>query len=140
MTTAYGAPLRRAVLLLVAGLLVAAGAALLGGRGEGAVLWAPAAVLLLAAARDFWCRPALTLGPEGFRYVVGLQRREASWGEVTAVRVRVERHFLAFGSHLEVDLSDDTLIVLSSLQLGTPADEVAAAMEADVVRCTRPSS
>ena len=120
----YGPPLRRAILLLI----TAVGC----GIASSAItaLWAPAAVLLLAAARDFWCRPALTLDTQGFRYVAGLHHDVARWEDVAAIRVRQERHFLAFGRHVEIDLADDTLVVLSGAQLGASADEVAAALEA----------
>jgi hypothetical protein len=93
-------------------------------------IWAPAAVLLAAAVRDALSRPALVLTPEGFHYVVGLGRAFASWDLVEAVRVREERHLLAFGRNLEIDLSDETLVVLSKLQLAAPPDDVAAVFEA----------
>ncbi len=42
-----------------------------------------------------------------------------SWGLVDSTSgCAQERHFLAFGKVLEIDLSDDTLIVLSGMQLG----------------------
>jgi hypothetical protein len=82
-----------------------------------------------AAVRDWRYRPALTLGEDGFSYVSGIRRESASWLQVEAVRVREERHFLAFGRTVEIDLSDDTLIVLSRAQLGTEPDEVAGEFE-----------
>jgi hypothetical protein len=119
----YGAPLGRAVLLIVLALGLGAGAFFL------VPLWAPAAVALVLAARDLWCRPALTWGPAGLRCVVGLHRVDVAWPDVTAIRVREERHFLAFGHHLEIDLADETLLVLSGQQLGAPAADVAAALD-----------
>jgi hypothetical protein len=119
----YGPPLWRPIALLAA-----AAAAI----AAGFVLpetFALAVVLLAASARDWWCRPALTVTPDGFRYVVGLRREFADWPLVEAVRVRQERHFLAFGRNVEVDLSDDTLIVLSQAQLAADPDEVAAVLE-----------
>lgn len=92
-------------------------------------LAALAAVLAILGVRDWWARPALTLEPGGLRYVVGLRREFAGWGLVESVRVRQERHFFAFGRNVEIDLSDDTLIVLSGSQLGYDPDEVAAAVE-----------
>ena len=120
----YGPPLWRPIALLVAALAAGAAALLV------LPLWALAAVLLVAAARDWWCRPALVLDGEGFTYVTGLHREFASWSLLHAIRVRQERHFLAFGKHLEIDLSDETLIVLSKAQLAVEPDEVAAVLQA----------
>jgi hypothetical protein len=100
-------------------------------------VWALAVVLLGAAVRDWRCRPALVLGDEGFSYVSGLRRQAATWLVVEAVRVRQERHFLAFGRNLEIDLSDDTLIVLSRAQLGAEPDGVAAEVEKAWQRAVR---
>ncbi len=119
----YGPPAWRP-LALFAGALVAAATAL-----AVTPVWALAAVLLAAAGRDAWGRPALTLQADGFRYLVGLRREFAAWHLVEAIRVHQERHFLAFGRNLEVDLTDDTLIVLSKIQLGADPDEVAAVLE-----------
>ena len=119
----YGPPRWRPPALLAAALAAAAAAVAV------TPIWALSAVLLLAAVRDAWCQPALTLEDDGFRYVVGLRREFAPWELVETVRVRQERHFFAFGRNVEVDLADDTLIVLSKAQLGTDPDEVAAALE-----------
>jgi hypothetical protein len=132
----YGPPLWRPVALLAAALVSAAGALAV------TPLWAFAAVLLAAAARDAWCRPALELTPDGFRYVVGMRREFAAWALVDAVRVRQERHFFAFGRMLEIDLSDDMLIVLSRAQLGAEPDVVAPVVESawqEALRSGRPS-
>jgi hypothetical protein len=123
LTSRYGPPLWRPFALLAAALVVGAGTLIV------TVLWAPAAVLLASAVRDALSRPALVLTPEGFRYVVGLHRAFAPWDLVETVRVRQERHFLAFGRNLEIDLSDDTLVVLSKLQLGASPDDVAEVLE-----------
>jgi hypothetical protein len=120
----FGPPLWRAFALLAAALVCAVGALF------AAELWAVAAVLLVGAVRDAFSRPALRLDPQGFHYVVGLHREFAEWDLVDAVRVREERHFLAFGRVLEIDLRDDTLVVLSKLQLYASPDEVAAVVEA----------
>jgi Bacterial PH domain len=119
----FGPPLWRPFALLAAA-LVAGGLGFLVPE-----LWAPAAVLLAAAVRDLVSRPALVITAEGFHYVVGLGRAFASWDLVEAVRVREERHFLAFGRNLEIDLSDETLVVLSKLQLAASPDEVAELVE-----------
>jgi hypothetical protein len=134
--TRYGPPLWRPIAFAAAAAACAVATVVL------PALWAPAAVLVLAAARDLWCRPALSFGPDGLRYVSGLHRERAKWNEVSAIRVRHERHFLAFGHHVEIDLTDETLVVLSSLQLGAPAEAVAAELEAawqHAVRSARPS-
>lgn len=119
----YGPPWWRPVALLAAALAAAAAALAI------TAIWALAAVLLALAVRDALSRPALTLESDGFRYVVGLRREFAAWDLVEAVRVRQERHFLAFGRNLEIDLRDDTLIVLSKAQLGAEPDDVAATLE-----------
>jgi hypothetical protein len=120
----FGPPLWRAFALLAAALICGAGALFV------AELWTVAAVLLVGAARDAFSRPALRLDPQGFHYVVGLHTEFAEWDLVEAIRVREERHFLAFGRVLEIDLRDDTLVVLSKLQLYASPDEVAAVLEA----------
>jgi hypothetical protein len=120
----FGPPLWRTFVLLAAALSCAAGALFV------PELWAPAAVLLAGSARDAFSRPALALDAEGFHYVVGLHKEFAPWDTVVAVRVREERHFLAFGRVLEIDLSDDSLVVLSKLQLAASPDEVAEVIEA----------
>ncbi len=106
-------------------------AALAAGAGGFLVpeLWALAVVLLAAAVRDWRCRPALALSTDGFTYVSGLRRHRASWLQVDGVRVRQERHFLSFGRTVEIDLTDDTLIVLSRAQLGAEPDDVAGELE-----------
>jgi hypothetical protein len=132
----YGPPRWRPVALLAAAMATAAGALAV------APLWAFAAVLLAAAARDAWCRPVLVLTAEGFSYVVGLRREFAAWTLIDAVRVRQERHFFAFGRNLEIDLSDDTLIVLSRTQLGAEPDDIAPVVESawqEALRSERPS-
>jgi hypothetical protein len=120
----FGPPLWRPFALL-ASALIAAGLGFLVPE-----IWAPAAVLLAAAVRDAVSRPALVITPEGFYYVVGLGRAFAAWDQVEAVRVREERHLLAFGRNLEIDLNDETLVVLSKLQLAASPDEVAEVVEA----------
>ncbi len=119
----YGPPPWRPPTLLVAALAATAGGFLV------PELWALAVVLLAAAIRDWRCRPALTLGADGFTYVSGLRRHSAPWLQVEAVRVRQERHFLSFGRTVEIDLWDDTLIVLSRAQLGAEPDDVAGEVE-----------
>ncbi len=123
------------MVLLLGGLFAAAGAV-------GVVqLWALAAVLIPLGMRDGWMAPALELGENGIRYVQGLRRRTARWEEIEAVRVRQERHWLAFGRNLELDLADESLIVLSRWQLGADPDQVAAAVETwwhGAVRSTTP--
>jgi hypothetical protein len=131
----YGPPLLRPILLLAAAAGCVAGAFVI------TALWAPAAVLALAAARDLRCRPALALDADGLRYVVGLHHKSARWSDVAAIRVRHERHFLAFGHHVEIDLNDETLVVLSNFQLGAPAQAVADELEATrqrAIRSTKP--
>lgn len=127
----YGPPSWRPPVLLLAALAATAGGFLI------PEVWALAVVLLAAAVRDWRCRPALVLGDDGFSYVSGLRRQFASWLVVEAVRVRQERHFLAFGRNLEIDLSDDTLIVLSRAQLGAEPDGVAAEVEKAWERAVR---
>lgn len=123
LSVTYGPPLWRAVALLAGALVSAAGALVI------PEFWALTAVLGGLAVRDVWCRRALELTGDGFRYVVGLRHESAAWIDVVDVRVRQERHFLAFGRMLEIDLSDETLIVLSHAQLGADPDEVADAAE-----------
>jgi hypothetical protein len=127
----YGPPAWRPPALLVAALAATAGGFLL------PELWALAVELLAAAVRDWRCRPALAFADDGFTYVSGLRREFASWLLVEAIRVRQERHFLAFGRTVEIDLTDDTLIVLSRAQLGAEPDEVAAAIEQEWQRAVR---
>jgi hypothetical protein len=119
----YGPPLWRPFALLAAALVLGFGALFI------PELWAPAAVLLAGAARDAFSRPALKLDADGFHYVVGLHKEFAAWDHVEAIRVREEKHFLAFGRVLEIDLRDETLVVLSKLQLAASPDEVAQAVE-----------
>ena len=100
------------------------------------------AVLVLFAARDLWFRRTLELADDGFHYVAGLRREYATWVAVVDVRVRQERHWLSLGRTLEIDLSDDTLIVLSGAQLGADPDDVAAIVEArwnEALRSAKPS-
>jgi hypothetical protein len=132
----FGTPAWRPAALIAGALVAAAGAIII------PPLWALVAVLLALSIRDLRCRPALTLGEEGFSYVSGLHRESAAWLQVAAIRVRQERHFLAFGRTVEIDLSDDTLIVLSRAQLGAEPDEVAAVLEnawQQAVRSASPS-
>jgi hypothetical protein len=89
-----------------------------------------AAVLLFFAVRDLWFPVVLVLEDDGFGYVAGVHHEYAEWLSVDDVRVREERHWLAFGKTLEIDLIDDTLIVLSSAQLGVDADKVASLVDA----------
>lgn len=115
-------------------------AAALAATGAGFLIpevWALAVVLLAAGLRDWRCRPALVFADDGFTYVSGLRREFASWQDVEAVRVRQERHFLAFGHNVEIDLSDDTLIVLSRAQLGAEPEQVAGAIEEAWQRAVR---
>jgi hypothetical protein len=120
----FGPPRARA-LSLIAGALASIAAALFIPE-----FGALAAVLAFIGVRDLWFRQTLTLEGAGFHYVAGLHRASATWVSVVDVRVREERHWLAFGKTLEIDLSDETLIVLSGLQLGADADEVATIVEA----------
>jgi hypothetical protein len=119
----FGPPRARA-LSLVAGVLASVAAAFFIPE-----FGALAAVLAFLAARDLRFRRTLELDDEGFRYVAGLRQEYASWLSVDDVRVRQERHWLSFGKTLEIDLSDDTLIVLSSMQLGADAETVAPVVE-----------
>jgi hypothetical protein len=131
----YGPALWRPIILGAAAAGCAAAAFVL------IALWAPAAVLALAALRDLWSRPALVFDGDGLCYVVGLRHERARWNDVVAIRVRHERHFLAFGHHVEIDLADETLVVLSSVQLAAPAETVATALEAAwqrAIRSTKP--
>jgi hypothetical protein len=101
-----------------------------------------AVVLAFFAVRDLRFRTTLELDDEGFDYVAGFRRESASWLQVTDVRVRQERHWLSFGKVLEIDLSDDTLIVLSEMQLGAEAETVAPILEArwqDAIRSAQTS-
>lgn len=84
-----------------------------------------AAVLLFFSLRDLWFRITLEVLDNGFSYVWGIRHEYANWLSVTDVRTRQERHWLAFGKTLEIDLDDDTLIVLSGAQLGADAETVA---------------
>ena len=92
--------------------------------------WALVAVLGFFGARALYFRQTLELEAAGFHYVAGFRREYADWFSVVDVRVRRERHWLSFGSTLEIDLVDDTLIVLSGAQLGADSEEVAAIVEA----------
>jgi hypothetical protein len=123
MQVTFGPPPRRALALL-AGALASAAAALFIPE-----FWALVAVLGFWAARDAWFRRTLELQDEGFHYVAGFRREYATWVTVVDVRTRQERHWLTFGKTLEIDLSDETLIVLSGAQLGADADEVAAIVD-----------
>ncbi len=124
MHVTFGPPRARALSLLAGALASIAAAFFIPEFG------ALAAVLAFLGARDLWFRETLVLADEDFHYVAGSRRAFAQWVSVVDVRVREERHWLAFGKTLEIDLCDDTLIVLSGLQLGTDADEVAAIFEA----------
>jgi hypothetical protein len=124
MEVTFGPPPRR-VLALLAGALAGAAAALFIPE-----FWALVAVLAIWAGRDACFRQTLELQDEGFHYVEGLRHAYAAWLTVVDVRVRQERHWLSFGKTLEIDLSDETLIVLSALQLGADPDEVASIAEA----------
>ena len=120
----FGPPLWRAFALLLAALLCGVGALF------APELWAAAAVLLAGAVRDAFSRPALRLDPLGLHYIAGLHKEFADWHLVEAIRVREEKHFLAFGRVLEIDLADETLVVLSKLQLYASPDDVAEVVEA----------
>lgn len=124
MTKVTFGPPRARALSLVAGVLASVAAAFFIPE-----FGALAAVLAFFAARDLRFRRTLELDDEGFRYVAGLRQEYASWLSVDDVRVRQERHWLSFGKTLEIDLSDDTLIVLSSMQLGADAETVAPVVE-----------
>jgi hypothetical protein len=119
----FGPPPRRAPALLAATLASAAAALFI------PEFWALVVVLASWAGRDLWFRRTLELQEEGFHYVAGLRREYATWISVIDVRVRQERHWLSFGKTLEIDLADETLIVLSGAQLGTDPDEVAAIID-----------
>lgn len=119
----FGPPRARAIGLL-SGVLASIAAAFF--IPEFAAL---AVVLAFLAVRDLRFRTTLELGDEGFDYVAGFRRESANWLLVTDVRVRQERHWLSFGKVLEIDLSDDTLIVLSGMQLGVDAETVAPIVE-----------
>ncbi len=120
----FGPPRARALSLLAGALASVAAAFFIPEFG------ALAAVLAFIGARDLWFRRTLILDEAGFDYVAGFHRAYATWVSVVDIRVREERHWLAFGRMLEIDLSDETLIVLSALQLGADADEVATVVEA----------
>jgi hypothetical protein len=120
----YGPPQWRLGVLLVSAVAAAAGAIFV------PELWALVAVLLATAARDWWYRSALLVGTDGFRYVDGLTKRFVAWENVLALRVGQERHWLASARNLEIDLSDETLILLSRRQLGAEPEEVARVLEA----------
>lgn len=123
MQVTFGPPPRRAIALL-AGALASAAAALYVPE-----FWALVAVLGCWAARDAWFRCTLELADDGFHYVAGLRRAYADWVAVVDVRTRQERHWLTFGKTLEIDLSDETLIVLSGTQLGADPEDVAAIVD-----------
>jgi hypothetical protein len=124
MQVTFGPPPRRALALLAGALASAAAAFFI------PEFWALVAVLGFWAGRDAWFRRTLELFDEGLRYVAGFRREYTVWDTVVDVRTRQERHWLSFGKTLEIDLSDDTLIVLSGQQLGADAEEVAALVEA----------
>jgi hypothetical protein len=124
MQVTFGPPPRRALALLAGALASAAAAFFI------PEFWALVAVLGFWAGRDAWFRRTLELFDEGLRYVAGFRREYTAWDTVVDVRTRQERHWLSFGKTLEIDLSDDTLIVLSGHQLGADAEEVAALVEA----------
>ena len=136
MQVTFGPPPRRALGLLAGAVASAAAAVFI------PEFWALVAVLGCWAARDAWFRRTLELQDDGFRYVVGVRREHAAWDSIVDVRTRQERHWLSFGKTLEIDLSDETLIVLSGAQLGADPDEVAAIVEArwqDAVRSAKRS-
>lgn len=91
----------------------------------GWVLVLPAALALLAfAARDLLLRPVLTADPDGLEVVSGVRRDRASWEQVERLReVRDRRTPL-----LEIDLGD-RLVVLTARRLGSPVEDVLAALE-----------
>jgi hypothetical protein len=120
----YGSPQWRLGVLLVAALAAVGGAIFI------PELWALVAVLLASAVRDWWYRSALVVGTDGLRCVDGLTKRFVTWESLVALRVRQERHWLAFARNLEIDLSDETLILLSRGQLGAEPEEVARVLEA----------
>ncbi len=119
----FGPPLRRALALL-AGAMASAVAGFYIPE-----FWALVAVLAFWGGRDLWLRRTLELQEDGLHYVAGFRRQFATWSSVVDVRVRQERHWLSFGQTLEIDLSDETLIVLSGTQLGADPDEVAATVD-----------
>ena len=119
----FGPPRARAISLLAGVLASIAAAFFIPEFGALAV------VLAFFALRDLRFRTTLELDDEGFDYVAGFRRESASWLQVSDIRVRQERHWLSFGKVLEIDLSDDTLIVLSGMQLGADAETVAPIVE-----------
>jgi PH (Pleckstrin Homology) domain-containing protein len=119
----FGPPRARAISLLAGVLASVAAAFFIPEFGALAV------VLAFFAVRDLRFRTTLELDDEGFDYVAGFRRESASWLQVTDVRVRQERHWLSFGKVLEIDMSDDALIVLSGMQLGADAETVAPIVE-----------
>ncbi len=119
----FGPPLRWALALLAGAMASAAAGFYI------PEFWALVAVLAFWGGRDLWLRKTLELQEGGLQYVAGFRRQFATWGSVVDVRVRQERHWLSFGRTLEIDLSDETLIVLSGTQLGADPDEVAAIVD-----------
>jgi hypothetical protein len=136
MQVTFGPPPRR-VFALLAGALASAAAAFFIPE-----FWALVAVLGFWAGRDAWFRRTLEMEDEGFHYVAAFHHHYATWLAVVDVSSRQERHWLSFGKTLEIDLADETLIVLSGLQLGTDPDDVATLVEArwqDAVRSAKRS-
>ncbi len=124
MTKVTFGPPRARALSLLAGALASIAAAFIIPE-----FWALAAVLGVVAVRDLRFRRTLELADDGFHYVAGLRRGYAAWLSVVDVRVRQERHWLSFGRTLEIDLDDETLVVLSGAQLGADPDDVAAIVD-----------
>lgn len=115
----------------LAGAVMAVACAVLATDPPGRILTgAAAAGLLLFAAGSWRARPKLELGADGLVYRGWLGSRTLRRGDIDAIRISEFRRLGRKVRLLEIDATDDTLLVLSRWDLGGDPLEVLDALTA----------
>ena len=116
---AWGPPAPAVLGVGVAGLMMAAGCLLLIDDVPGRLLTGTAAVGLLVFATGSWrARPRLAVTAEGLRYRGWLRARLLHRADIDSVRITEFRRLGRKVRLLEIDTTDDALLVLSRWDLG----------------------
>ncbi len=106
-------------LIGVGGILMALACMVLAGDIPGRILTAVAAVGLLIFALGSWrARPRLALTDEGVVYRGWWRTRTLGHADIAAIRITEFRRLGRKAQLLEIDTSDDSLLVLSRWDLG----------------------
>ena len=119
------------LLVAVAGLAAALAAVLgllLRGSEDRLVAWVAAAVLALAALAAWSMRRRLEIDPNGFVVRGPLGARRYRWSQVSSIAAPTRRRRGLTSVSVEIELLDDSLIVLGRLELGTDPAAVAATL------------